>query len=76
MDDAGLAGTMRYEVMVEAYNADRYQDGVLVVPGPPDRIVRFEQFYEADGTPITDDERIAAIRDQQHAKGQANGARE
>jgi hypothetical protein len=50
MTDHGLAGTTRERVQI-----DWIQDGV---PQPP--IIR-DMFYEADGTRITDEDRIAAI---------------
>jgi hypothetical protein len=61
MTDHGLAGTTREQVRI-----DWTQDGI-----PQEPIIR-DMFYEADGTRITDDVRIAAIIALQNQQAEEN----
>jgi len=67
MRDASLVGTTRMQAMVECYDNNRTPDDGL----PPDRVVLTDLFFEADGTQIFDEDRIAAIlaaqKEQAHA---------
>jgi hypothetical protein len=70
MNDASLIGTTRETAHVAAYRNDRIVvDGVALDGLPPDEVALIEFFREADGTLITDETRIAAIRAAQLAQG-------
>lgn len=70
MNDASLVGTTRETAHVAAYRNDRVVvDGVALDGLPPDEVVLVEYFREADGTLVTDEDRIAAIRAEQVAQG-------
>lgn len=63
--DQGLAGTQRAVVRVDAYHNGREPDGF------PDEVVEVELFFEADGTQVTDPERMAAIKAAQEKQQDA-----
>jgi len=63
MEDRGLMGTQRLTAHVAAYHNNREPDG------NPDEVVLVEIFAEADGTVITDPDRIAEVRAYQLAQG-------
>jgi hypothetical protein len=72
--DVSLIGTMRETVEVAVYAATRCDEaGQVLDDDPPDETIVVERFYEADGTLVTDPERVAAIvaaqaeQEQRHA---------
>jgi hypothetical protein len=65
--DVSLIGTQRITAHVAAYD-----NGRTPADGEPDRIVEVEVWQEADGTVVTDPERIAAIRAIQESQAKEN----
>ena len=67
MHDVSLVGTTRMQAKVECYDNGRDPGDGL----PPDRIVVTDLFFEADGTQIFDEDRIAAILAKQEEQAHA-----
>lgn len=64
--DHGLAGTTRLTARVAAYHNGREPIG------EPDEIVEVDLYFEADGTQITDPDRIASIVAKQAEQAKEN----